>query len=145
MQYLKVADTASVYARIFGRENVKIYIFEAFCRQSEKTILTLCRDIGIDSAEALELMGQKRAHDRITTGYVQRIKEIQASSELTLIFRKMNPKQRRKMLQPSNTGEKISPQLSPKWINTIENLGIKQNRRLVTDWNLQLEDYGYPL
>jgi len=145
MQYLKVADTASVYARIFGRKNVKIYIFEEFSRQPEKTILTLCRDIGIDSAEALELMGQKRANDRITTGYVQRLKEIQASSELTRIFQEMNPKQRREMLQPSNTGEKISPQLSPKWINIIENLGIKQNRRLVKDWNLPLEDYGYPL
>jgi len=145
IQYLKVADTASIYARVFGRENVKIYIFEEFCKQPEETILTLCQDIGIDSKEALELMGQKRVNERITTGYTQRLQELEASGELTRIFQRKNPTQRQEMLQPSTIGEKISPQLSQRWVNTIENLGIKQNRRLVKDWNLPLDNYGYPL
>ena len=145
MQYLKVADTASIYARVFGRKNVKIYLFEEFCRQPDKTISTLCQDIGIDSKEALELMGKKRVNERITTGHTQRLQEIAASSELTRMFQRKNPTQRWEMLQPSTIGEKISPQLSQRWINTIENLGIKQNRRLVKDWNLPLDDYGYLL
>lgn len=145
MQYLKVADTASIYARVFGRKNVKIYIFEEFCKQPEKTILTLCQDIGIDSKEALELMGQKRVNERITTGYTQRLQELEASGELTRIFQGKNPAQRQEMLRSSTIGEKISPQLSQKWINTIENLGIKQSRRLLKGWNLPLDDYGYPL
>ena len=34
---------------------------------------------------------------------------------------------------------------SQKWLDKIDRLSRKQNRRLVADWNLPVEDYGYKI
>lgn len=143
MTFLSVADTAQIYSWVFGRTNVKIYLFEAFCNDMEKTSIALCNDIGIDSKEALELMGQKRANTRISTGYIHRLQEIEASGKLAGQFQQKNSKDRLQMLSPDISGEKIDPQPSKEWIKKIELHSVRQNRRLVKKWGLPLADYGY--
>lgn len=141
---ISCADTAAIYADVFGKENVYIFIFEEFVRNPDVFVTRLCNTIGIDAEEGVRLIKGKRSNDRITTGYIRRLREIEQSEALTKAFREGRNKQRRQMLDPENLpGDKFEPELSDKWIKKINAIGDKQNRRLVKEWGLPLADYGY--
>lgn len=143
-QFLRYADTARIYATVFGKENVRIFIFEEFIRNPENFITDLCGHIGIDPKEGVDLINGQRANEGLTTGYIHRLQEIERSQSLTGQFRKASPKERRQMLDPANlTGDKFKPGLSDKWLKKINDLGDRQNRMLVKDRGLPLADYGY--
>lgn len=138
------ADTADIYAEVFGRENVKIFIFEEFVRNPRALITQLCDYMGIDAEEGFRLVDGKRANDRVTTEYVDRLKAIEASPAETLRFRSSDTRQRVKMLQETeDKGQKIMPHLTEEWRKKIHMVGDAQNRRLVSEWGLPLADYGY--
>jgi hypothetical protein len=144
--FLSYADTAETYAEVFGRENVTLFIFEEFVKNPEALITRLCRIMRIDEEEGFRLIDGKRANDRITTGYIRRLQEIEQSESLAEQFRQASAKMRREMLDPAaQSGEKFKPELSAKWLKKINAVGDKQNRRLVKEWGLPLADYGYRL
>lgn len=140
------ADTAGIYADVFGKENVKIFIFEEFVRNPDAFVIRLCNTMGIDADEGLALISGKRSNERITTGYIRRLQEIEQSEDLTRKFREGKNKERRQMLDPENLpGDKFKPELSAKWLKKINAISDEQNRRLVNEWGLPLADYGYRL
>jgi hypothetical protein len=142
--YISYADTAEIYANVFGRENVKIFIFEEFLRNPKAFITKLCDHIGIDPEEGFALVDGKRSNERLTASYIDRLREVERSEHLTKQFREVSPNERRNMLGAEDQpGEKINPQLSEKWLRKINAVGDKQNRRLVKEWGLPLTDYGY--
>jgi len=143
---LRYAETAAVYARTLGEENVRIFIFEEFVRDSKQFITDLCNTIGIDPKEGFDLINKKHENERVTTDYVNRLQEVEQSKMLSEQFLAASPGKRRKMLQPSGqSGDKFRPELSDKWLKKINALGDRQNRRLAKDWNLPLADFGYRL
>jgi len=145
-QFLRYADTARIYARVFGKENVRVFIFEEFVRNPESFLTELCNHMGIDSKEGFDLIDGKRANDGITTGYIRRLQGIEQSENLARQFRKAQPKERKQMLNPTDpSGEKFKPELSDHWLKKINALGDKQNRRLAANWSLPLAEYGYRL
>lgn len=142
--YIRYADTARAYANVLGKGNVKILVFEQFVRQPDKFIHELCDYIGIDAEESLKLIHEKRSNKRLTTAYIENIQNAERSPLLKKQFIEASQEERKKMLIPDNfDGERINPEFSQKWQKKIEKLSLKQNRRLVRDWNLPLGDYGY--
>jgi hypothetical protein len=142
--YITYAGTAKIYANVFGKENVKIFIFEEFIRNPEAFITKLCDTIGINPEEGFALVEGKRSNERLTTDYILRLQKIEQSELLTEQFLKASQNERRQMLGSENQpGEKINPQLSEKWLRKINAVGDKQNRYLVKEWGLPLADYGY--
>lgn len=142
--YISYANTARVYANVFGRENVKIFIFEEFAQDPEAFITKLCELIGVDPREGLDLVRGKRSNERLTTDYIHCLQEVEKSKCLTEQFRNAAPNERRQLLEPKEyIGGKIDPQLSEKWLRKINAVGDKQNRYLVKKWGLPLADYGY--
>lgn len=142
--FISYADTARIYARALGHENVKIFIFEEFIRNPERFITGLCNYIGIDPQEGFNLIDGKRANERITTEYIRRLQEIDQSESLSSRFCHASPRERKKMLNPKDqTGDKFKPELSTKWLKKINAVGDKQNRQLIREWGLPLADYGY--
>jgi len=145
-QFLRTADTARIYAKVFGKENVQLFLFEEFVQNPETFITGLCDHLGIDPKEGFDLIDGKRANDGITTGYIRRLQEIEQSEDLARQFRNARPKERKQMLNPADpSGEKFQPKLSGKWLKKINALGDKQNRLLAANWNLPLADFGYRL
>jgi hypothetical protein len=143
-QFLRYADTARIYANVFGRKNVRLFIFEEFVRNPRPFITNLCEHIGIDPEEGVRLIDGKRANDRITTGYIDRLRAIEQSPQQRDRFRDAAPKERRQMLDPQiQDGEKFIPELSGKWVERINRLGDRQNRILAKNWDLPLAEYGY--
>lgn len=143
-QLLSYADTAEIYADVFGRENVKIFIFEEFVKNPKVLVTQLCDYMGIDADEGFRLIDGKRANDRMTTGYIDRLKAIESSRIQSFKFRMAKPGERLKMLDPTDiSGEKIDPELSDEWLAKIHAVGDEQNRRIVKTWGLPLTDFGY--
>jgi hypothetical protein len=129
---------------VFGKENVKIFIFEEFVRNPGAFVIQLCNTMGIDADEGLKLISGKRSNERITTGYLRRLDEIEKSEDLTRQFRSATPGKKQELLNPNDpSGEKINPQLSAEWLRKINAIGDEQNRRLVKDWDLPLAEYKY--
>lgn len=143
-QDLCYAETAGIYADVFGRDNVGIFIFEEFVRSPQALITKLCDYIGIDAEEGFRLIDGKRENDRKTNGYIELLQAIERSPSLSQEFRSSGPKQRMRMLTPvDDTGLKIMPVIAEEWLKKIHALGDAQNRRLVNEWGLPLADYGY--
>jgi len=143
---ISYADTAQTYAGVFGKENVKVLTFEQFVRFPDMFITELCNYMEIDAAEGCHLIHKKRANERITTGYVDRIKAIEKSHIKTIWYRKSSRKKKLKILNPENfTGERFEPQIAPEWLEKIHKIRMEQNRHLVSEWGLPLDDYGYRL
>ncbi len=90
--------------------------------------------MGIDPKEGWDLIAGTRTNECITEGYINRLKEIEASRTLTEQFRSLIGKEQREMLDPKKrSGAKFEPELSDKWLKNIYALGDKQNRRLAKD------------
>lgn len=142
--YLRYADTALTYAREFGPENVRIFLFEQFVKQPEVFIEDLCDFIGIDAEESMALIREKKSNARLTQDYIDNIKKTAETPELKKAFRNATWEERQKLLIPGNfDGQRINPELSKKWLDKIDRLGRVQNRRIVKHWNLPVEDFGY--
>ncbi len=145
-QILAVADTAEIYARVFGKDKVKILIFEEFVRDPDLFIRQLCGYLKIDAEEGIRLLKDRRANEGITIGYIQQIKAVEKSFIKKTVFRNANGRIKLKMLDPkTRRGEKFRPELSDEWVEIINDFSRKQSRRLVSDWGLPLDDYGYQL
>lgn len=143
---LAYADTADIYASVFGKENVKILIFEEFVQNPSTFIRDLCGHLQIDAEEGVRLIQNKRANEGVTTGYIEQMQSIEKSFLKTALFRHSINPIKLKLLNPSiRRGEKLKPELSGKWAETISSFGREQNRRLVHDWGIPLAEYGYEL
>lgn len=144
--YISTADTASAYARIFGKQNVHLFLFEQFVQDPESIITSLSNLLHIDPQESIQLLQEKRSNPRLTTDYIDRIREVQQSPALLETFRNAPPAERRKILdERSKTGEKINPMLSAKWIETVHRTSCRQNKRLLQHWDIPLSEYGYQI
>lgn len=141
---MSYADTARIYADTFGKENVKIFIFEEFARDPKIFVSKLCEYLGIDAEEGLALMDGKRENVRHSAGYIDLLKEIEKSPALSQKLRASGCRKRIEMLTPKdNDKTKIIPALDERWLKEIHAHGDSQNRRLANEWGLPLTDYGY--
>ena len=77
--HLLCAETAEVYAEVFGRENVRLFLFEKLVTDRRATITEMSRFIGIDGDEAFRLFDGKRANDRWSNEQIKRLKKISKS------------------------------------------------------------------
>ena len=142
--YLAYADTADVYASFLGRENIRIYLYEEFTKHPKNVISQLCKDMGIDSDEGLKLIDGRRANDRLTTGYIGKIKALEKSLIKKVKYRWSSQQERREILFSSHSaGEKINPEITDQWLEKIHAIGDEQNRRLIEEWGLSLGEHGY--
>jgi hypothetical protein len=141
---LSYADTADVYADVFGQKNLKVLVFEELVRDPKIFITQLCDFMEIDPVEGLKLIQGKRANESVTVEYIDRIKALESSPFQNLRFRMSSPRQRGKILNHKKlSGDRIDPQISDEWLAKIHAVGIEQNRRLIDKWEAPLEEYGY--
>jgi len=114
---LSYADTADIYADVFGKENVSIFIFEEFVRNPDAFITRFCKTLNIDAQEARKLLKEKRVNDRITVDIVERIKQMEKSLFQRLRFRFADRQKRWDILIPNrDCTEKFRPELSTSMI-----------------------------
>ena len=148
MTHLLCADTANAYAAEFGRQNVHLFLFEQFAEDPPEVIRSMCRFIGIDAEEGVALLDGQRANDRWTVEQIERLKAIEGSPSESLRFRQGTWRDRRRMLGlegpvPTAGTPRARAEIPPMWQERILQFAREDHRRLVDEWGLPLERYGY--
>ena len=145
---LLCADTADAYAAEFGRENVRVFLFEQFAEDPPAVIRSLCRFMGIDPEEGVRLMEGKRANDRWTIEQIEKLKAIERSPAELRAFREGTRQVRQRMLgldegNRPRGGPKARTEVPPEWRDRMREFVRDDHRRLAVDWGLPLARYGY--
>jgi hypothetical protein len=149
--HMLCADTADAYAGVFGRDNVRIFVFEQFVENPETVIRKMCQFMGIDGEEGVRLMEDKRANDRWTVEQIERLKALEKSPEDARVYREGDRSVRWQFLgldeygRPRQNASKARAVVPSDWLERILQVVRDDHRRLVENWGLPLEQYGYSL
>jgi hypothetical protein len=138
---------ASLYASLFGRENVHVLLYEDFIGRREHFIEELCRILRIDAQDALKRLAGRRerrrntarelAYHRFRDGFLRDV-----SLSRYLPFGKALKGRLTSYLEK---GPPAGGFVSAAWRDRITELYRDDNRALARDYGLPLRDHGYPL
>ena len=147
--HMLCAETSDAYAVEFGRENVRMFLFEQFAENPPAVIRPTCRFLGIDAEEGIQLLDGKRANDRWSVEQIERLKAIERSPSQSFLFRQGTWQVRQRMLGLDNRDTasdvpKARAEISPSWRERVLEFVRDDHRRLADDWGLPLSQYEYP-
>ena len=150
MSHLLCAETADAYAEKFGRENVKLLLFERFVEDPPAVIREMCQFLGVDAEEAVGLMDGKRERARWTEEQVRRLRKIGKTPWQSFLFRHGTRRTRQRMLgldgrDAAGRGPKARLEIPAVWRKRIVAFVREDHRGLAQRWGLPLEQYEYPL
>jgi hypothetical protein len=142
VDYFKTIDC---YARLFGRENTGVFLFEEFVHNTEEYTRRLSDFLGIDARESLRLVSGKHEHREIS----------QAQLNFERLQTKLYPLSRTRMVsfllsgyyKLSRASSKEKPpeiDITGQWLERLSDIFSSGNRRLIEEYGLPLEQYGYP-
>jgi hypothetical protein len=147
--HLEYAETLQIFAEVFGKDCIKVLLFEQLVENQEAFIRDLCDFVGINSKEGIRLTTGKRENVRWTQEQLNQLKALDHSPLRALRFRFSNKKDRARLLgiDPRNPPDspKAKIDMSPELIEKIEETTRPGNRILQDQWGLPLEQYGYPV
>jgi len=149
MPHLEYAETVQIYIEQFGRERVSIFLFEELCENSPAFFENLCRVIGVEKSEGVQLTTHAEDNSRLwTVAHIESLKRIKQSTLKSLYFRFSNIEQRKEMLGiiegASEIGqEKARAHFSEMWQEKIYNMTAAGNEWLEKEFGLPLKQYGY--
>lgn len=145
--FLQYAETAEMYARIFGRGAVGVFVFEEFTANPDRYVRAMSQFLGIDGAAAAKLLQGQRRGDRWTEGQIETLKRVSRSPWQSIRFRLADNKRRRAMLgitaAPPADEPKARADFGSKWRKKIEDFTRPGNRLLAQEWGLSLTEHGY--
>jgi sulfotransferase family protein len=142
---LQYYETISYYAKLFGRDNVGVFLYEEFVRDQEAYVRRLCRFLGVTDVEkGVELVRGKHELPTLTRG---ELLFLRMQSRLPAALR-MDGLQRwgRKLsvLVPRASRAEAVP-IDRFWLDQLAALYRESNRKLQQTFDLPLERYGYLL
>ena len=149
LTFLNYAETLQVYADVFGRQNIKLTLFEQFAEDNEAVIRDICEFLGIEPAEALQILNGKHENKHLTLPQIDRLREIEGSFWQSFAFRFSPRKRRKRMIFEQPPATRVTPEedleVPPAWQEKICDFTREGNREIARQWNLPLEQYNYPV
>lgn len=154
---LKMAETAEIYAEVFGKENIHLVVFEKLKQNPCEFLADICRCVGVSLEEASHLCTGRAKNVRWTEFSIDQLKRLEASFLPKWKYRLRRACGRRRgrktlsrqLFANQSMQERKSPKarahLEPKWRAVFEKIGRDQSQRIVAQWGIPLEDYGYPV
>lgn len=147
--YIGHADyfrTIDFYSRVFGKENLCVLPLETFIEDKELYIRTLSDFLGIDFDESLRAVGEAHEHrepDTSSLDFQQFKARFFPLSALSLAGAALKPFYYAKRALSKNTGDGID--VPAAWKERLNGLYGPGNRKLIRDFHLPLDKYGYPV
>jgi hypothetical protein len=143
---VRYIDTIDYYARLFGKENVLVLLFEDFIKDKETFAQQVSGFLNIDAAESLRHLGEKHENETLKRSQL----------ELELFLTKLGIYGRRRFITGAirrlhklkylfRKDGKARITIPPEWEKRLKDLYIEGNRKLVEHYQLPLEKYNYPL
>lgn len=145
---LEYAESLQVFADVFGKDSIKILLFEQLVENQDGFIKEFSNFIGIDPDYSVQLASGRCENTGWTQEQFDRLKAVDQSLLRALSFRMSDRKLRKKMLGfhlPGGTKPKVQIDIAPEWIEKIKDKTREGNRMLQEQWGLPLEQYGYPV
>jgi len=145
---LDYARTARQYACLFGMANVGVFCFEQLVESSDSFVTEISQFMGIEPVQAQQLMAGKRENVRWTDRQVKQFRQIENSPILSRFYRLMPRPIRRRLIElvkKDRQGEKARAFYSDLWQQRINDSTREGNAYLQENWELPLEQYGYPV
>jgi hypothetical protein len=148
--HLDYPVTIDAFVEIFGRENVGVFLFEELVENSEGFVRKLCDFVGLEPEQAVSLTQQSRSNDRWTQHHLDSVERIASSHLRRAAFRFANKQGRLRMIGleravSAAAGARAHAPLPAHWRRQIEDRTAVGNQRLMAQWGLPLDRYGYPL
>jgi hypothetical protein len=145
---LRYADTADYYASVFGKDLVKVLVFEQLKSSPEVFIGELSDFLEIDADEAFSLSQNKRVNERWTEASINQLRKLQNSFVSRWRYRSKDDEGRRQMLgidtaSQAASSKKAKAEINNKFRKMILDITREQSRRIEKDWGLPLSQYGY--
>jgi hypothetical protein len=136
-------DTIDYYARLFGKENICILLFEDFVKNTPEFIGKLCLFLNIDFETSRHIMQDAHDNKRISQADFQ-IETLRSKlgfmGNVTPIVKFMNGL--RKMW---GAGKRSEVNIPGEWYQRLWNFYKEGNRKLMEKYQLPLVKNGYPL
>ena len=129
--FLDYERSIETYAQIFGRDSVKVCLFEQLVESSSAFITEICDFFEIDSAEGVELTSDKHENSRWNIEQVEKIHSIKQSKRRSVAYQKAKLPKRHTMLGLLPGGEippskeKFRPQISDEWKSWMSRLNSR--------------------
>lgn len=148
--HLEYAESLQVFAEVFGRDSIKILLFEQLVENQDAYIRTFCEFIGIDPEEGIRLARGQRDNERWGQEQYDRLRALNHSPLKALCFRFSGKAQRAVMLgmklrTDKSSDAKTAVEIPPEWKTKIEEKTRAGNRIIQEQWRIPLEQYGYPV
>ncbi len=137
----------SVYADLFGAENVHILLFEELLEDKKSFIEKLCRVLDIDVDEAIKLLGERHERQRITSRMLayNRFRTWFFWGVPFLNYMPGGDRMADRFQRFIESGSSAKIEMTTIWREKLFELYAEDNSALVTTYDLPLGQYGYPV
>lgn len=147
LSLVRYYEVVEVYARVFGRENLHVGLFEEFTQDQPAFLAKLCAFLDIDAGEARDLVAGRHEKGALSNGQIRmqllRSRFLPGVSLTRLIpFGKALHDVLWKRLARSG---RFAVEMTPEQRAFLHDLYAPGNRRLAEAYGLPLERFGYPL
>jgi hypothetical protein len=141
---IKYLNTINYYARLWGKENICVLLFEEFIHNKEEYIRQLSEFLGIDARESLRLMADQHENPRV----------LQSQVDLELTRSKFGPKGKNPFISTAlkrwydfknlfKKSKSARVDLPDPWRERLRDFYGESNRELMKFFNLPIDKYGY--
>jgi len=149
---LKYHKVIEIYKYLFGKENIKILSLEELAKSPDSFARQLSEFLGIDADVCLSLLKDKHENRGVSKTYnhyriwKRRLElSIRHLGPIPDIIKKYYFNLDHLISERIKTGKKAGYLMSESWIQELSIYYRKSNRILMNEYQLNLEDYGYPL
>lgn len=132
---LRYGDVIAAYAERFGRDNVAVFLYEQLTEDAGAFCHELAAFLGVDAAVFEQLLSAGHANPTIPARLMA------LGPALSYLPRRIAVKISKGMLGRGGSRARVKSDPSVK--ETIRSLVVGSNRRLMRDFGLPLERYGY--
>ncbi len=143
---IKYFDTINYYTRLWGKENIRVLLFEEFIYNKEEYTRQLSWFLGIDAGESLRLLADRHENPRVLQSQVDlelTKSKFGARGKNPLISKALKQWYDFRNLFKKNQGARVD--LPTPWRERLQDFYGESNRELMKNFNLPLEKYGYPI
>lgn len=148
--HLDYYQTIDAYTKIFGKENIGIFLFEQLKENPSAFLDNICKFVGIDAQHNLDIFNNSQHNQRWNEDNMDRLKAIQSSFIRSLKYRFTSYTQKKNALGQDEinrigSNNKATTKIPNSWKMRIQEYTRPGNRIIMNKWRLPLNKYNYPI
>ena len=135
-----------MYQELFGKDRIKIMLFEDFIKDRERYARELCRYFGVSEGTGLNTLRSGHSNPRGTTSFLRynQLRNIIFPGIPLRDYIPFGDTLRKKFESYIRKGRPAHVVIPQKWREELAEIYKYGNRKIASDYDLPLEQHGYP-